>query len=141
MPHDDALFAETRGWLIKAARDLATAAYELKANPPFAEDIVFHAQQAVEKTLKAFLTWHGRIFRKTHNLVELGGTCVELDPSLEAILRRAAPLTEYAWRYRYPGDPGEPTAEEAEEALTIAQAVYEALLERMPAELKPRDSL
>ncbi len=73
MPRDDALQAETRGWIMKAARDLATADYELKANPPFAEDIVFHAQQAVEKTLKAFLTWHGRIFRKTHNLVELGG--------------------------------------------------------------------
>jgi len=141
MPHDDALIAETRGWIMKAAKDLAIAVYELKADPPFAEDVVFHAQQAVEKTLKAFLTWHGRIFRETHNLVELGGACVELDPSLEPILRRAAPLTEYAWRYRYPGDPGEPTAEQAEEAITTAQAVHEALLERLPVELRLQERL
>jgi len=97
MPHDPALVAETRGWLTKAHKDLAAAAYEFEADPPFLEDILFHCQQAVEKTLKAFLAWHGRPFRKTHNLVELGQSCVELDATLAEFLRRAAPLTEYAW--------------------------------------------
>jgi HEPN domain-containing protein len=78
------------------------------------EDIVFHAQQAVEKALKAFLTWHGRAFRNTHNLVELGEAWSELDPTLEALLRHAAPLTEYAWKFRYPGHPEEPTPEEVQ---------------------------
>jgi len=40
----------------------------MTAMPPFTGDAVFHAQQVAEKTLKAFLVWHGRIFRKTHNL-------------------------------------------------------------------------
>jgi len=137
MPHDAALVAETRSWFAKAAKDLATAAYESLASPPFAEDIAFHAQQATEKALKGFLTWHGHSFRRTHNLVELGEACLRLEPSLEDLLRRAAPLTEYAWKFRYPGDPEEPTPEEAAEALATAQEVYGALLERLPPEVRP----
>ena len=48
MPHDPALTAEVRAWLSKAAKDLAAADYESRADPPFAEDIVFHSQEAVE---------------------------------------------------------------------------------------------
>ena len=80
MALDPALLAETRAWLSKAAKDLAAAAYELHATPPFPEDIVF---QAVEKTLKAFLTWHNQPFRKTHNLVELGEACSRIDAGLK----------------------------------------------------------
>ena len=79
MGHDPALVAETQAWLAKAAKDLAAAAHDLRASPPFVEDIVFHAQQAAEKALKAFLTWHDRPFRKTHNLTEIGQSCAELD--------------------------------------------------------------
>lgn len=137
MPHDPALVSETRSWLCKAAKDLAAAAYESQATPPFAEDIVFHAQQAVEKALKAFLTWHGQPFRKTHNLIELGEECARIDQGLEALLRRAAPLTEYAWKFRYPGDPEEPAPDEAAQALGTALQVYDALLTRLPAEVHP----
>ena len=137
MPYDHELVGETRAWIVKSKRDLETAAYELQAADPFSEDAVFHAQQAVEKTLKGFLTWHGRAFRKTHNLIELGAQCIELDPSLEPLLRTAAPLTEYAWKFRYPGEPEQPTREEAEQALAIAQAVREAVLERLPNEVRP----
>jgi len=135
MPADPALVAETRSWLSKAAKDLAAAAYELKATPPFVEDIAFHAQQAVEKTPKAFLTWHSQPFRKTHNLVELGQACVSLDASLEVLLRRAAPLTEYAWKFRYPGNPSEPTDQEAADALALAVEVRREIGNRLPADV------
>lgn len=137
MPRDLALVAETRAWLEKAAEDLAAAALDLAANPPLCGDAAFHAQQAVEKALKAFLTWHGREFRKTHSLVELGQQGVVLDRNLEPLLRQAAPLTEYAWKFRYPGDPERPSQREAEEALAIARWVYDAVLERLP-EIKHR---
>jgi HEPN domain-containing protein len=136
MPHDPALVAEVRGWLSKAAKDLATAAYESQADPPFADDIAFHAQQATEKALKAFLSWHHTPFRKTHNLVELGEACCQIDPGLEPLLRLAAPLTEYAWKFRYPGDPEEPTAEEATGALMIAREVFDAVVGRLPSEVR-----
>jgi HEPN domain-containing protein len=126
MPHDPALLAEVRAWLCKAAKDVAAAAYELQPEPPFSEDIVFHSQQAVEKSLKAFLSWHRVLFRKTHNLVELGEACSLIDQSLEPLLRRAAPLTEYAWKFRYPGDPEQATRKEAEDALATASEVVAA---------------
>ena len=50
MPHDPALVAEVRAWLSKAGKDLAAAEYELQADPPFSEDILFHSQQAAEKS-------------------------------------------------------------------------------------------
>jgi HEPN domain-containing protein len=81
MPHDPELVAETREWIVRAERDLAAAAHDLKAEPPFLHEVAFHAQQAAEKTFKAFLTWHGKPFRKTHNLEELGEQCLGVDRS------------------------------------------------------------
>ncbi len=86
MPHDPELVAEVRAWIVKAGLDVAAAAHEFKAEPPFLADIVFHAQQAAEKALKGFLTWHSTPFRKTHNLEELGEQCRTIDPSLVAVI-------------------------------------------------------
>jgi HEPN domain-containing protein len=137
MQPDPELVAETRAWLVRAAEDLREVEHDLIAAPPLLQGAVFHAQQAAEKAMKGFLTWHSRPFRKTHNLTEIGGLCVEVDPTLEALLRQAAALTEYAWKYRYPGEPESPTREEAEGALGLARAVYEAVLARLPEEARP----
>ncbi len=137
MAHDPVRVAEARGWFVKARGDLRAATVDMSAEPPLLEDALFHAQQAVEKTLKGFLAWHDRPARRTHNLVELGGLCAEIDVSLETLLRRVAPLSEYAWRYRYPGELGEPSASEAEEALALAGQVVEAVLGRVPGEVRP----
>ena len=50
---------------------------------------------------------------------------------------QAAPLTEYAWKFRYPGESDEPTWEEAEEALAIAKSLYEMIVSRLPAQAQP----
>lgn len=137
MPFDSARIAETKSWFDKAAKDLRAAEQDLRASPQLLEDAVFHCQQAVEKTLKGFLTWHDRPFRKTHDLVELGQQCVDLDAALNSLLGRAAPLTEYAWKFRYPGEPEEPSKQETDEAVSIAREVYDAILSRLPAEVRP----
>jgi hypothetical protein len=64
-------------------------------------------------------------------------TRAELDPGLESLLRAAAALTEYAWKYRYPGRPEEPSQSEASEALRIAKEVAQAVLSRVPAAARP----
>jgi len=137
MPHDPELVAETREWLDRAGRDLAAAAHDLTAQPPFLHEVAFHAQQAAEKAFKAFLTWHGRAFRKTHNLEELGQQCLAVEPELRAIVDRAVPLTDYAWKFRYPGEPEEPARDEAEGALAIARELFDAILARLPSEVRP----
>lgn len=45
------------------------------------------------------------------------------EPSLEQLLRSSAPLTEYAWRFRYPGEVFEPDRREVEDALEVAHRV------------------
>lgn len=137
MPHDLARVAETRGWLVRASSDVRAAEHELRATPPLLDDIVFHSQQAAEKSLKGFLTWHDRPFRKTHSIEELGEQCLQVDPTLKVLIDRAVPLTEYAWKFRYPGEPEEPSSQEAEEALATAREVYAAIVARLPVEARP----
>lgn len=136
MPHDPIRIAEAKGWLAKAKVDLRAAEHERTADPPITTDMVFHAQQMVEKSLKGFLSWNDTPFRKTHNLVELGEQCAKLDNTLEVLLKRAAVLTEYAWKFRYPDESEEPTTQEADEALELAKQVYLAILERLPEDVK-----
>lgn len=42
-------------------------------------------------------------------------------------------------QFRYPGEPEQPTQEEAEEALALAREVYEAILTRLPKEIRPSE--
>ena len=137
MPLDPAKVAETGAWLSKAVLDLRAAEHERTATPPLTGDMVFHAQQLVGKSLKPFLSWHDRPFRKTHSLVELGQQCAQLQPELEPLLREAAPLTEYAWKFRYPGEEEEPALEEADAALAKAQRVFQTILALVPDETWP----
>ena len=137
MAHDPELVAEARAWFLKAANDLRAADTLGKAEPPLLDEVVFHCQQAAEKALKGFLTWHNCPFRKTHNLEEIGEQCLKLDRTLKDLIDRAVPLTEYAWKFRYPGEPEEPSREEAEEALATARRIYDAALARLPEELHP----
>lgn len=64
MPHDPIRLADVTAWLARAHTDLRAAAHELTAPPPLTADAVFHAQQAAEKTMKAFLAWHDVPFRQ-----------------------------------------------------------------------------
>jgi HEPN domain-containing protein len=138
MGADDARAQDVRAWLQKAALDLRAGAHGMSAGEAgLRSDVVFHAQQAAEKALKGFLAWHDVPFRKTHSLEELGCTCVSLDGTLRTIVDRAAPLTEYAWKFRYPGEPSEPSRGEAEHALRTARQVFEAVASRLPKDVRP----
>ena len=134
MPHDPIKIEEVKAWLAKSRIDLKAAEHDRTADPPLTADIVFPAQQLVEKALKAYLCWHDQPFRKTHNLIEIGEQCAKLDNTLEPLLRHVAPLTEYAWKFRYPGEPEEPDMVEADQALDLAHQVYEAILSPLPEE-------
>ena len=108
MPHDPIKASDTQAWLEKAQMDLRSARVDLTATPPIVGDALFHCQQVVEKAIKAMMTWHDHPFRKTHDLADLGAQIVVLEPELEDLLKRAAPLTEYAWKFRCPGETREP---------------------------------
>jgi HEPN domain-containing protein len=83
-------------------------------------EALFHCQQAVEKALNAFLTFHEKTFRKTHDLGDLSPECLAIDGSLQPAVARSEGLTHYAWRFRYPGSPYEPDSTEAQDGLQRA---------------------
>jgi len=138
MQPEEARQQDVRAWLLKAELDLKAAAHEMSApGEALWGDVMFHAKQAAEKAMKAFLAWHDVPFRKTHNLEELGQQCAASDATLAAIADQAAPLTEYAWKFRYPGESDEPHPAEAEEAMAAARQVYDAILSRLPSNARP----
>jgi HEPN domain-containing protein len=137
MSPDTERAAEVREWLAKVALDLRGARIDLAATPPLVEYVLFHCQQAIEKVFKAFLAWNDRPFRKTHSLEELGRACVGIDGTLESLVDEAAPLTEYAWAFRYPGALPDPEIAEARVALALAERVVGAVAGRLPKEALP----
>jgi HEPN domain-containing protein len=86
MPHDPALCADVRAWLVKASEDLRAAEHGFRASPALLGVIAFHCQQAAEKALKGFLAWNQVQFRKTHSLEEIGEQCLHLDRTLPAVV-------------------------------------------------------
>jgi HEPN domain-containing protein len=124
------------GLMRKAASDMRAAHVTLEAGA--FDAAAFHAQQAVERFLKAFLASRNVEFAYTHNLTKLVEQCAELDEQFLALSTRVEPLTPYAVELRYDSDFW-PTEEAATQANRVAEYVYVFLMQRMPAHLIPRD--
>jgi len=122
---------ETRAWLDRARRDLRAATLLIAGDAN--TEALFHCQQPAEKAPKAFLTFHESTFRKTHDLGDLSSDCLALDDSLQPAVSQAEGLTQYAWRFRYPGMPYEPDSAEAQDGLRRAEAVVLEVERRLPA--------
>lgn len=130
--------AEIRKWLIKSQHDLGSARRLMEGEEPYLDTAVYHCQQAVEKALKAFLTYHDTVFEKSHDLTELLEVCVSIEPALESWRRVAEELTPYAVQFRYPTDVLEPEWNEAQDALKHAQSFTDFILGLLPGEGKPQ---
>jgi HEPN domain-containing protein len=133
LPQDPVHVLATQAWFIKANDDLREAEFVLTATPPFIGSSLFHSEQAVEKAVKGFLTWHEIAFT-TDDLEQLRSLCTQVDAELGDTLRHIDQLTEYAWRFRYPNDLAEPTFDQATETLRLAARVVGAVLARVVAD-------
>lgn len=112
-----------RLWLGKAENDLISARHLIKLADGPLDNVCFHAQQAIEKSMKGLLTIHKVEFTKTHNLVLLLDWCLPLIPNLDDYREQFAEMTAYAVEIRYPGDFFTPSKDEAKSALDIAEEV------------------
>lgn len=122
-------------WLEKAWHDQLAAEALASQTPPLTDTAAFHCQQAGEKALKAFLTYHAVVFEKTHDIGRLCGICAGLEPAFERIRDRAHRLSDYGVRFRYPGS-GNPTLEEVQEALVVVREIWDLVLEQLPQQLR-----
>jgi HEPN domain-containing protein len=137
MSPEDARTHLTREWLTKASHDLRGATLASSAQAALWDIAAFHAQQAAEKALKAFLAWHDVPFRRTHNLVELLEECEVIDAAFASLRVPAEFLTRFAVDPRYPGMAAEPNAEIAERAVQQAREVVSFVLARLPEQVRP----
>jgi len=124
---------EAGNWLVRAERDLLIAVRALRGTPTLADHAVYHAQQASEKALKAFLAAHNRPFRKTHNLERLVVECQGSDSDFVDLIDEARTLNPYATQFRYPGGPLEPELVEAEQAIKLAREIVDFVSQRLHA--------
>jgi HEPN domain-containing protein len=135
MPGPDKSAAIAREWMSKAENNLKTAAHTLKLGADCPTDTVcFHAQQCVEKYLKAALVGLEIPFPRSHDIeVLLELLPKQARPSLTVEQQRR--LTQYATVMRYPGPYDPVTLSEAKEAVKLARRVHREirkLLEDMP---------
>ena len=95
----------TREWVEKAEADLATARRELRARrQPNYDAACFHAQQCVEKYLKARLVEAGIRFSKIHDLEHLLNAVLPVELLWESFRAKLGELTSFAVSFRYPGE-------------------------------------
>lgn len=91
-------------WVEKAEGDFATAEREARARKsPNYDAACFHAQQCIEKYLKARLQEAAIPIPYTHDLVVLLNLLVALEPTWAMRTSDARALTVFAVAYRYPG--------------------------------------
>ncbi len=110
-------------WLIKAKHDLGTAKLTLENEPEFSDIICFHAQQAVEKYLKAYMIYLNLEPIKTHNLSYLLDLIKEEDKNnlvTDSFYEKIEQLEGYSVEIRYPDEYFEPSFEEAKKAFQIS---------------------
>jgi HEPN domain-containing protein len=127
MSGNDPVIRVALEWVIKAENDLKTAIHTLKLDHECPTDVVcFHAQQCVEKYVKAFLTLQGIVFPKTH----------DIEAAWDVEHQRA--FTRYATVTRYPGTYDPVTLRQARLAVAMARKVRQAIRRLLPREAKPR---
>ena len=108
-------------WVHRAEEDLLLARSALRRKVPLIYGTTFHAQQCVEKYLKALLLSCRQAFPRTHDLIALYDLCMQNSISVPVDPDKLERLAAYAVQVRYPGT--EPTFNEAREAVQIAQEV------------------
>lgn len=119
-------------WLNRAQADLTAAELLLTFDEYPVAILAFHCQQAVEKSLKAFLTALKVEFRFRHDLAYLLDLCSEADRSFIELEPQIAGLTPYAVEGRYPTDlPLDPTRDEAQAFYQQAQTVVEFVRQKL----------
>lgn len=120
----------TKKWLIKAMNDLKVMRNErnMKGDDLVTDAICFHAQQAAEKFLKAYLVAYDIEFGKTHNLKILLKQCADHDADFKKVT--VGDLSDYAVEVRYPDEFYDPTIEEVDENISIAESIKEFILKK-----------
>ena len=94
----------TREWITKAEEDFAVVnVLTRQRKKPLWSPVCFHAQQCVEKYLKARLNEASLAIHRTHDLEQLLNLVLPIEPLWAAFLPALKRLSDAAVVPRYPG--------------------------------------
>jgi HEPN domain-containing protein len=124
--------ADARKWLSSADEDLASCRVLLHSRALLGT-ASYHAQQAAEKALKAFLVAREEPLIRTHDVGVLVARCESIDDSFAPFNAAAARLTPYAVMHRYPGASDHPEIADVEQALADANTILEIVRTKLVA--------
>jgi HEPN domain-containing protein len=120
-----------REWVLKAENDLTNAVHTLKLGAECPTDTVgFHAQQCVEKYLKALLVFLDIDFPKTHDIEELVALLPRRKRAKMSLAEKRR-LTRYATVGRYPRAPLVSLVE-ARKAVALARQIRREVRQMLP---------
>ena len=121
-----------RRWLVRAEHDIITAKQTLLLLDGPTDTPCFHAQQAIEKALKALLTANQVVFSRTHDLLRVLDLALPLMPNLDRYREQFADMEAYAVNVRYPDLGFDPPREEALAALALSEEVVAEIQASLP---------
>ena len=121
----------TKEWLELAFLDLESIACLIN-DDRLTGQVAFHAQQALEKSLKAILEEFGEKVPRIHSLsklIDLSSAYIDLDADDEIVIALDSLYTES----RYPGEygllpDGKPNLKQAQQFFEFAQLLYRKIL-------------
>ena len=93
---------EFEKWFRKAENDLLVIKNNIASDEVPIDACCFHAQQAAEKYMKAYLVSKLINFPKTHDLQSLLNLCITVNHSFNNLIEPAIRLSDYAIAPRYP---------------------------------------
>ena len=123
--------ATYKDWITLADEDLAALDILAPVKEAPQAVVCFHAQQAVEKLLKAFLVFHRQAPTEAHNVAALIAEAGRIDPALRLLARECEPLSNYFAMYRSPDGSARPDCGEAREAVAAAHKMKAEISSRL----------
>lgn len=131
----------TLEWIQKAEGDYTIMHQNYHSSNPIYDAICFHAQQCIEKYLKAWLQETNIPFARTHDLERLLNLILPTLPDWEVWQSDFSTISEHAVDFRYPGK--EAVATDAQHAVEICVRVRQAVREKLglPPSVESDDSL
>lgn len=123
----------TREWFLKAHNDIKSANILQKAK--LYAEAAFHSQQAAEKAVKGYLTFHDQSFEKSHDVEEHLESAARIDPSFLLWKPAGKFLTPFAVQSRYPGEIGKVDLQVCVSAYKYAKEILEHTISLLPREI------
>ncbi len=118
-----------KAWLQKAEHDLMSEQRLIEIEPMILDNACFHCQQAIEKSLKAFLCYNLKNIEKTHDIDYLLSECSSFDDVFSTI--DTLNINVYAVLGRYPDTNLMPDKEEPAKFYKIALQINSMVKERI----------